>query len=167
MWRTLPGPVRKLIVGVIAPMVAIWLLLWLWGDRHYRRAIPEDVPVLAMLSATNGFTCGGGGAIFALRPGSGDRIKREGVAALGQPGVGRGYAPNTRKGVYYTWSPWTPTPIAFPVDGFWPGLNCLEAPQKDQIIEALAQPGSWVSYSRAGELMVIPSLNLAVFTFFD
>lgn len=166
MARTLPG-LAKTFIGFGAAVASIWLLLWLWGDQHYRRALPEDVPVLGMVSATNGFRCGGGGAIFAMTPGAGARIRRDGVAALGKPGVGRGYRFHARKAVYYDWSSWKPTPVGFSSDGVWPGLACLESPLQTQIIAALEQPGAWVSGSRAGQLTVIPDLNIVVFTFFD
>lgn len=166
MTRTVSTSAR-LLLALGSPVALIWLLLWLWGDQHYRRALPQDVPVLAMVSATNGFTCGGGGAVFALTPWDSARIRRDGVAALGKPGVGRGYRFNARKGVYYDWSPWKPTPVEFSSDGVWPGLACLDSPLQARIIDALKRPGAWVSGSRAGQLMVIPDLNIVVFTFFD
>jgi len=170
MASPLPKTFRSLILGltlgVVAPVALIWLGLWVWADQHYRKYVPEQVPILRLTShRSEGWHTGCGGAIFSMRPQDSARLRREGPSAFEDGMVGRGFTHARRPVV---WTRWRETETRTTLgDGPHPGLICLRSPMQDRIVEALMRPGSFTAVSNDRQLIVIPDLNLIVFLFYD
>jgi hypothetical protein len=155
-----------LALGVLIPVAVIGFGLRLYVDHHYRRYIPEQVPITSLKAErSEGWFSGCGGAIFSMQPEEAARLRREGLSAFEGRMVGRGFTHARRPVV---WSDWRATTTRTSLgDGPHPGLICLRSPMQDQIVEALMRPGSYTAWSDGAQLVVIPDLNVVVFLFYD
>ncbi|WP_439470895.1 hypothetical protein [Brevundimonas sp.] len=165
--KTFRSLILGLTLGVVAPAALIWLGLGVWADQHYRKYVPEQVPILRLTShRSEGWYTGCGGAIFSMRPQDSARLHRDGLSAFEDRMIGRGYAANARRPV--VWTRWRETEARTNLgDGPHPGLTCLRSPMQDRIVEALMRPGSFTAGSDDRQLIVIPDLNVVVFLFYD
>ncbi|RZJ44097.1 MAG: hypothetical protein EON87_10680 [Brevundimonas sp.] len=154
-------------LGVVMPAGLIWLGSWFWANQHYRKYIPEQVPILTMTAnRSEGWVSACGGATFSMRSDDSARLRREGLSAFEGRTVGRGYVYNARRPV--VWTQWRETTTRTSLgDGPHPGLLCLRSPLQARIIDALMRPGSYTAWSDGSQLIVIPDLNLVVFLFYD
>lgn len=154
-------------LGVLIPAGLIWFGLWFWADQHYRKYIPEQVPILIMTSQrSEGWYSACGGAIFSMSPAESARLRREGLAAFEGGTVGRGYVHTRRRSA--TWAPWQETTTRADLgEGPRLGLSCLRSPLQDRIVDALMRPGSYTTWGVDRQLIVIPDLNIVVFLFDD
>ncbi len=154
-------------LAVLIPAVLIWFGLWFWADQHYRKYVPEQVPILIMTSQrSEGWYSACGGAIFSMLPSDSARLRREGLAAFEGDTVGRGYVHKPRRSEI--WTHWQETTTRTDLgDGAHPGLYCLRSPIQDRIVDALMRPGSYTAWSIDRQLIVIPDLNIVVFLFND
>jgi hypothetical protein len=111
-----------------------------------------------------------GGALFYLAHATRDAIEKQGIAYFADALQGRGYPEGSRRAFYYHYETWkeTPVPHDWVSEGMWVGLHCMDL-QKDlarQIVDAAKVPGSYFTTKDEGQLLVIPSLGLVVFTYF-
>ena len=106
-----------------------------------------------------------GGAVFSLTTGTLTAIERQGLAFLDK---GRKRRRNDYARSLTMYAPWrkTPVPPDWTSNGMWLGLYCMgSAWSRNSIYAAAQEPGSYYTTGYNSELLVVPRLGVAVFTF--
>ena len=181
-WKRRLGLHQRLAIFLIAAAVFVG---WLWyaspiSASHYTKALPAelgDVRYEVSRSDASWFeiflpirheSCGG--ALFRLSQTTLDAIADQGLAFFDNARQGRGYKQGRdRNWSYYHYQPWQETPAApdWTSEGMWIGLHCLQLGDLAiEIRDAARMPGSYYTTKSEAELLVVPALGLAVFTFF-
>ena len=165
---------------VIIPVVAA-LSTWVVWEHHksafYTKALPDKIKTYRVNTQ-------GSDAVVLLRKACGGVIfdlTDETLSAIGQQGLsffqnarqGRGYPATDRNAYYYSYAEWQDTPVpqgwVGPEGFFSLSLQCMNNPRETDkaISEALKLPGSYFTTKRSGELVVIPSLKMAILAYYN
>jgi len=159
------GAILLVIAGLVLVVgMAYKLFQWQW----YLGALPVQIEVDGVVSIADsgGIREGCGAAVFALSRGTLDRLQDHGIAALADAHQGR-----ERNGAYNAFGAWRETPSTGQekdVDLRLSGMDCggLDEALQQRIFAAVAQPGSYYATAAESGLIVIPSLQIVVFSFF-
>lgn len=154
----------KFFLSIIITIYVAWsAFIYDW----YSGIIPAKIGITYSIhiGGESGFREGCGAAIFRLSNTTADAIDREGLDFFNDVIYSR-----KSKERYYTYSLWkeTPVPDSWTSEVSWPGLGCSGASHSllSKILEAASKKGSYYSSKDEGEILVIPSLKLVVFTYF-
>ncbi len=174
------GKTTKVVLGAGALVGTWWLACSVYETWFYRRALPaalettglvtaqSDASFLSALLAFQREACGG--ALHGLSVSTRRAIERQGLAFFATASHGRGYPPGHPQHHYYSYRSWqeTPVPHAWISEGIWSGLNCMKLDRATvlRIKDAATRPGSFYSTKDEAEILVVPSLELVVFTYF-
>lgn len=149
-------------------MLVVYLACKLFQWQWYLGALPVQIEVDGVVSIADsgGIREGCGAAVFALSRGTLDRLQDEGIAALADARQGR-----ERTGAYTAFGAWRETPSTGregEADLHLSGMDCggLDEALQQRVFGALAQPGSYYASASESSLIVIPSLQIVVFSFF-
>lgn len=149
--------------SLLAVSLAYKLFQWQW----YLGAVPMQIEVDGVVSVvdSSGFREGCGAAVFEMSKGMQERLQEQGAAALADARQGR-----NRSGAYSAFGTWRETSAI--EHGGEPalhlsGMDCggLDDELQQQIFSAVAKPGSYYATASESGLIVIPSLQIVVFTF--
>jgi hypothetical protein len=174
----------KLFLKAAAVCVAVYgagyLLFAVYETHHFRKALPEiletsglattgsDLSLPVALLAFSREACGG--AILTMTDTTRAAIEKDRLSFFAAASHARGYPPGDRLHRYYTYKPWTETPVPaeWTSEGIWIGLHCMKLSREmvTAIRKAALAPGSYYSTKDEAELLVIPSLGLIVFTYY-
>jgi len=154
----------------------MWIVWEHYQRIFYENALPEPIQVNGIVTKGSDATilsreaCGG--VIFNLTDETVSAIRQRGLSFFLSARQGRGYLEDTREAYYYSYAEWQETPIP----GGWVGgegifslsLTCMKnSNAMDKAIsEALKLPGTYYTRARESELVVIPSLKIAVLAYF-
>lgn len=162
---------RIVLVAVISIAFAAYAAYRSWEVAWYEGMIPASLEIerTVMIDGRTGFIEGCGIAVFQLSPTTVDRIRPAGLAGLETARQARDHSDEL-----HTYSQWRETPYAETGDGMtlvdrWlVGRTCAKIdPSLDRSIDtALKSPGSYYATIHEAGLIVIPSLGLAVFSYF-
>lgn len=154
-----------LIAGGLLLVVYLAYKLFQW--QWYLGALPVQIEVdgVVSISDSGGIREGCGAAVFALSRGTLDRLQDRGMAALTDARQGR-----ERSGAYNAFGAWRETSSTGQekdVDLHLSGMDCggLDEALQQRIFAAMAQPGAYYTTASESSLIVIPSLQIVVFSF--
>lgn len=143
----------------------------------YTNALPEEIRTTR--ADTRGsdaivfFRKACGGVIFDLTDETISAIEQRRLSFFLNARQGRGYPIGDRKAYYYSYAEWQETPVPEGWVGsegiFSLSVQCMENRRAldKAISEALKLPGSYFTTKRAAELVVIPSLKIAVLAYYN
>jgi hypothetical protein len=170
---------KRVLCAFVVPFVCMWVgyscFETLWYEANLPAALRttglattgSDLSLFDLLMPVRIKVCGG--ATFGLTGRTADAIKAQGLAFFEQARKPRG-DPRTRPRLAYEYAPWreTPVPSAWTGDGMWAGLSCMGWTWSQLgIYEAARAPGSYYTERPGAQLLVVPRLGLAVFTYRD
>ncbi len=161
--RTTRGIVLIALGLVLVVYMAYKLFQWQW----YLGALPAQIEVdgVVSIAESGGIREGCGAAVFALSRGTLDRLQDRGMAALTDARQGR-----ERSGTHSAFGAWHETASTGregEADLRLSGMDCggLDEALQQRIFAAVAQPGSYFTSASESSLIVIPSLQIVVFSF--
>jgi hypothetical protein len=127
--------------------------------------VRHDASLFAIILSVRYKSCGG--ATYGLSRRTLSAIDSQGLAFFAQARRSRAVT-HRRAGLPLAYQPWRPTPVPpeWTSEGMWLGLACMGWTWSRNAIYAAARgPGSYYTTTDNAQLLVIPSLGLAVFTF--
>ncbi len=169
-----------LLVCVAGPL-SIWGW-WTFSEaQFYKDALPEVIQTTGILTAGSDASIvefflpirreGCGGVVFGLTSETTEAVETQGLSFLESARQGRAYPVGSKKAYYYSYEHWqkTPVPPGWLGDGILAlGFHCMDlrSSESQAIDEAARKPGSYFTTKPEGILLVIPTLGLAVFTYY-
>ena len=143
--------------------------------ERYKSALPEKLAVkrvifhgqegtsliVALFAPVRGYSCGGG--VFELSRSTVDAIKNEGLSFFEDATKSR-----SNQYEYPTWKK-TPVPYIWTSNGTLTGSNCIKGNYKlaRKMTKALETTGSYYTALGNYRIVVLPTLNLVSFTYYD
>ncbi|TIN27401.1 MAG: hypothetical protein E5Y31_13195 [Mesorhizobium sp.] len=167
---------RYITILLAASVLAAWLAWQHYQNVFYENGLPEAIQVSGIISKGSDATilsreaCGG--VIFGLADETVFAVKKRGLSFFLSARQGRGYAVDTREGYYHSYAEWRETPVPEGWVGgegiFSLSLSCMNnsSAMDKAISEALKLPGSYFTRAQESELVVIPSLKMAVLAYY-
>lgn len=150
-------------------------LYWSYSQNFSKELLPEKIEVtgFALFKEDFGLREGCGVKVFELSKHTLDKINQQGLAFFKNATKARGYDPKKhRYNKYYSYEQWQETPVQESKENrnFWAGLSCakrlgLEKSLSKKIASAASTKGSYYTGHYEGQLVVIPSLGLVVFSY--
>lgn len=154
------------LLTVLLLVGTVWLAWRLFLASHYAGMVPAELEIADTVVVHEDFTPysteGCGVAVFRMSQALKARLVAEGVAALKNVRQARGNA-----GARYHYSDWqaTPVPPVWVREGSWIMCPDIGRGLHQRIVEAARKEGSFFATQPEGELVVIPALELIVFSF--
>jgi hypothetical protein len=170
---------KRVLLALIVPFVCLWAGYSCFETRWYEGNLPaalrtsglattgSDLSLFDLLMPVRTKVCSG--AIFSLTGRTLAAVKAEGLPFFDQARQPRG-DPRTRPRLAVEYAPWreTPVPSDWAGDGMWVGLSCMGWTwSRADIHQAARAPGSYYTERPGAQLLVVPRLGLAVFTYRD
>jgi hypothetical protein len=162
---------RKHLKIIFLVAFASTLLGAYFSFKHYQRiyfekkipsvfGVLESVVIQEDTSIGVGRAEGCGVAIFRLSDDVVRKINAEKLALFENATIARGHRDH-----YHTYKPWnkTPVPTNWTNEGSW--IHCFEDKLHRVILKGATTYGSYYTTNPEGELLVLPSLRLVVFSF--
>ena len=168
---------RRVSVAVAIPLVCLWLFYSIMESRLFEGMLPavlqttgfatigRDASLFEIIGLLRYKSCGG--ATYSLTRRTLTAIDTQGLAFFAQARRSRA-ASNRRAGLQFAYEPWreTPVPPEWTSDGMWSGLACMGWTwSRRDIYDAARAPGSYYTNTDNAQLLVLPRLGLAIFTF--
>jgi hypothetical protein len=168
---------RRISVALAAPLVGLWVLYANLDSHRFEGMLPAELQTVGLANVSRETSRLGmmftfdrykscGGATFSLTWRTLRAIKARRLASFDQARASRRV---TNRGYRLAYSPWRETPVPAQLTdlGPWLGLNCMGWPwERRRILAAAREPGSYFTTTSNAELLVIPRLGIAVFTFY-
>jgi hypothetical protein len=169
----------KRVLGFALPFVCLWAgyscIETLWYEDNLPPALRttglattgSDLHLFDLMTPVRSKVCGA--ATFTLTGPTVGAIKAQGLAFFEHARKPRG-DPRDRPRLAYEYTAWreTPVPPAWTSDGMWAGLSCMGWTWSQlDIYEAARAPGSYYTERPGAQLLVVPRLGLAAFTYRD
>lgn len=162
----------RYVASVAAALVVAGYAGWThWETRWYMGMVPAGIGLSGTveIDGQSGLTEGCGAAVFRLSEATVTSLNARGIDALAGARQARAH-----DGAHHAYSEWRSTPHVQTGDGLtladrWlAGMGCASLP-KDLgagIRQALKTRGAFYATTREAGLIVIPSLGVAVFSYF-
>jgi hypothetical protein len=155
----------KKIIFLICLGGGIWLIINYLNQKWYEGLIPKKIEIsgAAHIYNESHFREGCGVDIFYLSKNTLDAIKRDGLLFFKDALQARSH-----DDYYHRYQPWqeTPIPPSWTSEGSW--ILCFGGNEDfhHKIIEAAKVEGAFYTTKPEGELVVIPSLGIIIFSYF-
>jgi hypothetical protein len=159
----------RIAFGTLTAVLFVAYAAYTLYERHwYLAKIPATIKTDGVVRISGNAVCGA--AIFELSEGSQELVRRQGLRFFDSARQARG-----RKDIYHSFDPWRETqsagepPTGSDLRMFELSVSCatLGRSLEQKIINAVRQPGSYVSKAREKILLVAPRTNLVVLAYWD
>jgi hypothetical protein len=157
---------KAALITISLLCTALWMLWRLMLTSHYVGMVPVDLEIIDTVAVHEDFTPysteGCGVAVFRMSHALKARLASQGITALKNSTQAR-----DNEGPQYRYSQWatTPVPPTWVREGSW--MMCPDIGRRlhQRIVDAARKDGSFFATLPEGELVVIPELELIVFSF--
>lgn len=166
---------RVFLLIFIVGVMSFYGLYWFYNQNFSKALLPKKIEVsgFALIKEEFLITEGCGIKVFDLSKSTLDQINQQGLAFFEDATQARGYDPDKhRYNHYYSYTTWQETPIqeSQKNKNFWVGLSCAKGLNLDEslyakIKAAASTKGSYYTGHIEGQLIVIPSLGIVVFSY--
>ena len=156
-------------------IIYCYCLYWLDSQNFSKGLLPEKIEVSGSVLIKEEFliTEGCGIKVFDLSKNTLYQINQQGLSFFKNATKARGYDLNKhRHNHYYSYEQWQETPVQESKENknFWWGLRCakglnLDKSLSEKITLAASTKGSYYTGHYEGQLVVIPSLGIVVFSY--
>lgn len=151
-----------------------WVFSVLKKERDLKKVLPKEIKVSKIISTYEkiGLGEGCGITIYKISPHTIEQINKQGLDFFKNLKVARGSELSEKQSLYYFYQDWSKTPIQESKNNknFWSGLSCVN--QKDlnksllkKIIQEANEANSYYTGHKEGQLVVIPSMQIAIFAY--
>jgi hypothetical protein len=149
-----------LAIVALSPFIAYKAFQSYW----YLQVLPEQIAVSYPVSINEEafFMEGCSVAVYKLSGWTLESVQKQGAAFFAGATQARGY-PDER---YYTFAEWseTPVPATWTGEGSWMMCPGMGDALHSQIVEAAQRKGAFYTTKDEGQLIVIPSLGIVIFS---
>ncbi|TFW03156.1 hypothetical protein E4K72_12835 [Oxalobacteraceae bacterium OM1] len=153
------------LITVLVLVGTIWIVWRFVLASHYAGMVPAELEIADTVAVHEDFTPfsteGCGVAVFRMSQALKTRLAADGIAALKNATQARG-----NEGPYYRYSAWakTPVPPVWVSEGSWIMCPDIGRGLHRRIVDAARKGGAFFATLPEGELIVIPELELIVFS---
>jgi hypothetical protein len=156
------------ILVVLVTYSLAYIVFQTWETNFHKQKIPESLEVQHTVLVSTGFYRGCGLAIFGI---SSDSVRR--VRASVRDGLTSATIPRGQSVEEAPYSAWKETPFTTPIykevtsSERWINGACAEVPSElnQKITQALVRSGSFYALRSHAELLVIPEMELVIFSY--
>ncbi|WP_019143342.1 hypothetical protein [Noviherbaspirillum massiliense] len=161
LFRAVKKPAYGMLaIAILAPYLAYKAFLYHW----YVQVLPEQLEVTYPVSINEegGFMEGCSVAVFKLSDKTVQAVRKNGLTFFAAATQARGYPDE----IYYQYDKWneTPVPEIWTREGSWMMCPDMSNTMHSQIVKAAQRNGAYYTHTDEGQLIVIPSLGIVVFS---
>lgn len=167
--------IKVIILIFIFTIISCYCLYWLYNQNFNKELLPEKIEVSSFVLSKEDFDLreGCGIKVFKLSKNTLDKINQQGLSFFKNATKARGYdLDKHRYNHYYSYKQWQETPVQESKENknFWSGLRCAKGLNLDKSLSkkitlAANTKGSYYTGHYEGQLVVIPSLGIVVFSY--
>lgn len=166
---------KVILLRLIFIIISCYWLYWLDNQNFSKGLLPEKIEVSSFVLSKEYFDLreGCGIRVFKLSKNTLDKINQQKLNFFKNATKARGYdADKHRYNKYYSYAQWQETPVQESKENkkFWSGLGCAKQLEMDESLSkkitlAASTKGSYYTGHYEGQLVVIPSLGIVVFSY--
>lgn len=165
---------KTIVLFLVFVLVFTWLFYVLKKERDLKKVLPKEIEVSKIISTHEkiGLGQGCGIIIYKISQHTIDQINQQGLNFFENSKVARGSESSEKQSPYYFYQDWRKTPIQENKNNknFWSGLSCanqqnLNKSLFEKIIQEATAGNSYYTGHYEGQLVVIPSMQIAIFTY--